>query len=155
MDQFQYSRFFGLWILFAIALVVGAIGLIFVRIERRAHKKRNPKDGWRVYRMRVHRFACQRCDRQYEDGNFIWQDPEGRFICHVSCEAPTMQPTEGMLDVPFDAVRGPLSSDLNVGRAIAVFAPPPAKHNWSSPNSDCGYRDLKPGDRPHCTCPEI
>lgn len=129
------------------ALVVGAVGLIFARKERRAY---DSKHGWGVRRLHILSFMCQRCGKQYESGDYIWQDPEKRLICHVSCGSPGTRPTADALNVTIDPVRGPPAP---TGRVVAVFAPPPSSHNWAAPAFDCGYTNLNHGDKPRCTCP--
>ena len=80
--------------LFAFILVVGVIGLVFAHRERRAC---DLKVGWDVYRLRMSQFACWRCQVQYADGDYVWRDPEGRLICHVSCDSPGLFPTQAAL----------------------------------------------------------
>ncbi len=109
VGQFVHSLSFAALVsLFAYLLFVVGIGLIIVRAERRT--VRDPKHGWGVYRLKIARFTCQRCRAQYADGDYIWQDPEQRLVCHVSCASPRIPPTAAALDVPFDAVRGPVAA---------------------------------------------
>lgn len=152
IDEYTRTHYPVLLVYLAFALVVGAIGLLFARKERIEHKKQldNPKHGWSVHRLKISRFMCQRCGKQYEDKDYIWQDPEKRLICHVSCSSPGSHPTEDMLNVAIDPVCGP---PVSAGRVVAVFAPPPPTHNWENPAAGCGYADLRPGDEPRCTCP--
>lgn len=138
-----------LFLLKALFLLTAGV-VSFILLIRKRPSTRDPKEGWRVYHLRAGHIHCERCRKRYEDGDYIWRDPEGRLVCHVSCGSPGSSPTEELLNAPFDAVRGPLPV---VGHVIAAFAPPPPSHNWSGPAPDCGYANLKSGDKPRCTCP--